>query len=110
MADLSRANFRQRVTFKVPSKTPDVQGGNAEAYTALLSTWAVVQSKTGRKIFDNGIEYVVEDKDIYVTWRSALSVVDKDGLISYGGRDFKIICKNFVGEEKHLVKYETQAI
>ena len=108
--DLSRRAFNKKVTFKTVAKTEDDSGGHGEVYTTLLTTRAAVYSKGGSRMLNEGTDHVVERKDIYVTYRAALSVVDKDTRITYEGRDYAIQAKNFIDEVKHIIKYEGVAV
>lgn len=110
MVDLSRRNFRHKVTIKTVAKTEDDSGGHGEVYSDLVTTPAVVESKGGTRMMSDGTDFVVERKNFYVTWRSAFSVIDKDTRINFDGRDYAIQAKSFVNEVKHILKIEGVAI
>jgi SPP1 family predicted phage head-tail adaptor len=105
--DLSRRNFRHRVTIKQVDKTKDDSAGHDEAYTTLLTTWAAIDSRGGSRTFDNGAMVVFERKDFYLTYRSALDVVNEDYLFEHEGKNYKYQAKTFIDERKHIIKYET---
>ena len=109
--DLSRGNFKQLVTIKTVAKTKNDSAGHEEEYTTLVSnTPAVVISKGGSRMMSEGTDYVVERKDVYVTWRSAFNAIDKDSRVNYNGKDYSIQAKNFVEEVKHILKLEVVGI
>lgn len=104
--DLSRGNFRKRVTIKTVSKTADESKGHGESYSTLAQTWAVVVTRGGNRSFEEGSLYMVDLKDFYVTYRPAFSVIGVDSLINYEGKDYHIKNKSFVDEVKHILKLE----
>lgn len=107
MDHLKRSDFNKRVTIKVVDKTKDASTGHGEAYTTLLSTWAAVDSKGGNRTFSDGMMIVFDRKDFYITYRSALNVVNADSIFEYEGRQYKYQVESFVDEKKHIIKYET---
>lgn len=106
MASLTRGDFKQRITFRVVSKSQDDSGGHEETYSDLLTTFAFVKSKSGNRVFEDGYDRAVDRKIIYVYYRKALDVVNKDTRIVYLGKEYAIDNQSFVNEVKEVLKFE----
>jgi SPP1 family predicted phage head-tail adaptor len=107
MATVTIGKFNKRVTFRNPTKVADVAGGHSESYTDLLETWAAVEDRGGDRIFENGVDAIINRKTIYAFYRSALAAgLTKDTRIVYDGKEYAIDRITKVDEIKKIIQIE----
>ena|ERR1044072_670960 len=102
--------FNRRITLKMnPTKVSNGSGGyTVSGYGSTISTWSRVNDKGGNRFFDQtGKDGLERRKTFDVFYRSAInSVLDKDAIIVYDGKEYQVDDFNKVEEEKTIIRIE----
>lgn len=109
--DFSIGNMDQMVTIKTATKTPDLSKGHDASYSVLTTTWAAVERKSGVNVFNDGKLTEADEKDFYLYWRDAFSVINADTIFEHNGRKYKYQRPGeFIENQKVIIKYTTVGV
>ena len=110
MAAITGESFTKRVTFQNPTKVADGAGGYTESYSTLLSCYAHVKDKGGRRYFDNATDGIEDQKTIYVYYQEDLfDNLLPDTYITYAGKEYSIDRYALLNETKKIIRFDVSA-
>jgi SPP1 family predicted phage head-tail adaptor len=88
--EITSGDLKHKVVFKQPASSLNDEGGKETTYTNAILTWAKVEKFNQYRTTEGDATALVGSLDFYVRYNVERSVINKDWLISYNGKDYTI--------------------
>lgn len=96
--------MNKRITFQMPSVTVDDSGGRITSYSDSFTVWAEVKKTNGVREAEAAITGITGTNDFIIRQSTETDLIDKNWLIRYNEKVFKIHNIEAVSEERFYVK------